>query len=85
MLKKRGEKKLVNIVCMTKREILEIANNAVYNTTTIRTRDQNDGSSGGRRRRWRRRWWWLALTAASIRLGLVVGMRENGRILVAAQ
>ena len=81
MLKKRGEKKLVNIVCMTKREILEIANNAVYNTTTIRTRDQNDGSSGGRRRRWRRR----ALTAASIRLGLVVGMRENGRILVAAQ
>jgi len=32
---------------------------------------------GGSRRR--------ALTAASIRLGLVVGMRENGRILVAAQ
>lgn len=50
MLKKREEKKLMNIVCMTKREIREIAiEHAVYNTTTIITRDQNDGSGGGRR------------------------------------
>jgi len=38
-----------------------------------------------RRRKWQQRWWRPKLTVASVREGLVVGMRDIKRILVTAQ